>query len=60
MNGIKRRDFIRTAGGCMALAAGSIGFPGVVFGAARRVVVVGGGVGGTKIFLLSFNSNLST
>ncbi|MEJ2592095.1 MAG: NAD(P)/FAD-dependent oxidoreductase [Candidatus Thiodiazotropha sp.] len=46
MNGIKRRDFIRSAGGCVALAAGSIGFPGLVFGAARRVVVVGGGVGG--------------
>lgn len=46
MKGIKRRDFIRAAGGCMAVAAGSIGFPRIVFGAARKVVVVGGGVGG--------------
>lgn len=46
MNGINRRDFIRTAGGCIAVVAGSIGFPQVVFGAARKVVIVGGGVGG--------------
>ena len=45
MSGIKRRDFIRLAGG-LAAATGLLGFPQLVFGAARKVVVVGGGVGG--------------
>jgi len=46
MHGMKRRDFIRVASGAVAVATGSIGFPSLVFGAARKVVVVGGGVGG--------------
>ena len=46
MSGIDRRGFIRLAGGSM-LAGGVLGFPGLVLGASRKVVVVGGGVGGT-------------
>ena len=45
MNKINRRDFIRAAGGAVAL--GTLGFPLISVGASRRVVVVGGGVGGT-------------
>lgn len=44
MSMMKRRDFIRIAGG--VTAAAGIGFPYLAFGAARKVVVVGGGVGG--------------
>lgn len=44
MSLMKRREFIRIAGG-LGVAAG-FGFPYVVFGASRKVVVVGGGVGG--------------
>ena len=46
MSGIDRRDFMRLAGGSM-LVGGVLGFPGLVLGASRKVVVVGGGVGGT-------------
>ncbi len=42
---INRRKFIQLAGGT-TLAAGSLGFPGLVLGASRKVVVIGGGVGG--------------
>jgi sulfide dehydrogenase [flavocytochrome c] flavoprotein subunit len=45
MNGIRRREFIRLAGG-LAIAGGCLSFPYLAFGAARKVVVVGGGVGG--------------
>jgi sulfide dehydrogenase [flavocytochrome c] flavoprotein subunit len=41
---LKRRTFIRAAGAAAAL--GTLGFPSLVLGAVRRVVVVGGGVGG--------------
>jgi sulfide dehydrogenase [flavocytochrome c] flavoprotein subunit len=41
---MKRRTFLRAAGG--AAVFGSLGFPALALGAARRVVVVGGGVGG--------------
>jgi len=44
VSGINRRNFIQTASGVLAL--GSAGFPYLVLGASRRVVVVGGGVGG--------------
>ncbi|WPL18723.1 Sulfide dehydrogenase [flavocytochrome c] flavoprotein chain precursor [Thiorhodovibrio winogradskyi] len=44
MTEMKRRTFLRAAGGAAAL--GTLGFPALVLGAARRVVVVGGGVGG--------------
>ena len=44
MSGINRRDFIRIAGG--ATAVGMFGFPYLALGASRKVVVVGGGVGG--------------
>jgi sulfide dehydrogenase [flavocytochrome c] flavoprotein subunit len=44
MTDLKRRTFIRAAGA--AAAWGSLGFPSLVLGAARRVVVIGGGVGG--------------
>lgn len=46
MNKINRRAFIRTTAGGVA-ALGALGFPYLALGAARRVVVVGGGVGGT-------------
>ncbi|MCB1727866.1 MAG: FCSD flavin-binding domain-containing protein [Gammaproteobacteria bacterium] len=45
MNRINRRDFLRLAGGS-ALAAGTFGFPGLLLANTRKVVVVGGGVGG--------------
>jgi NADH dehydrogenase, FAD-containing subunit len=48
MTKITRRDFIRSAGGVAALGAG-LGFPHIALGAARRVVVVGGGVGGCTV-----------
>jgi sulfide dehydrogenase [flavocytochrome c] flavoprotein subunit len=44
MTNINRRAFFRMAGGVAAL--GAFGFPYLALGAARRVVVVGGGVGG--------------
>ncbi|NEX15909.1 MAG: sulfide dehydrogenase [Halochromatium sp.] len=44
MTPLNRRTFIQAAGGGAALA--TLGFPSLVLGAARRVVVVGGGVGG--------------
>ena len=45
MSSMKRRDFIKGLGGTTA-AVGLLGFPYLALGAARRVVVVGGGVGG--------------
>lgn len=42
---INRRTFIGMAGGAGLLGA-TLGFPSLVLGASRRVVVVGGGVGG--------------
>jgi sulfide dehydrogenase [flavocytochrome c] flavoprotein subunit len=45
MSGITRREFIRRAAGT-ALAGSVLGFPGLVLGASRKVVVVGGGAGG--------------
>lgn len=45
MKRISRRDFA-CLGGAAAACGLTIGFPGVVRGAGRRVVVVGGGVGG--------------
>jgi sulfide dehydrogenase [flavocytochrome c] flavoprotein subunit len=45
MTHINRRAFLRRAGGVAAL--GALGFPYLALGAARRVVVVGGGVGGS-------------
>jgi len=46
MTDINRRTFIRAAGGVAALGA-TLGFPSLALGAARHVVVVGGGVGGS-------------
>lgn len=48
MTDINRRAFIRAVGGVAALGA-TIGFPSLALGAARRVVVVGGGVGGSTV-----------
>jgi len=45
MNNINRRDFIRLAGGT-ALAGSALGFPQLALANSRKVVVVGGGVGG--------------
>ncbi|MGD8310756.1 MAG: FCSD flavin-binding domain-containing protein [Chromatiales bacterium] len=47
MSKFNRRDFLKVGGG--ALAGVSVGFPMVSFGATRRVVVVGGGVGGCTV-----------
>src|SRR5690606_37410773 len=41
---IHRRTFLKMAGGAAAL--GALGFPYLALGASRRVVVIGGGVGG--------------
>ena len=41
---MNRRDFVKAAGA--ATAAGLVGFPHIAFGAAKKVVVVGGGTGG--------------
>lgn len=48
MSGIKRRDFIRVTGAAAIAGAGCIGLglPSLVLGATRKVVIVGGGVGG--------------
>ena len=46
MSGIPRRDFLRIAGGA-ALLGGTLGFPGLLLAASRKVVIVGGGVGGS-------------
>jgi len=44
MSNINRRSFITLAGG--TFAATTLGFPMVSFGAGKRVVIVGGGIGG--------------
>jgi len=44
MSNINRRSFLTLAGG--SLAATALGYPMLSFGAGKRVVVVGGGVGG--------------
>jgi sulfide dehydrogenase [flavocytochrome c] flavoprotein subunit len=41
---INRRSFLRSTGAITAV--GAIGMPGLVFGAGKKVVVVGGGTGG--------------
>lgn len=48
MSDINRREFIRLATGT-TLAGGALGFPGLLLAASRKVVVVGGGVGGCTI-----------
>ena len=45
MTRINRRDFLRLAGGS-AMAAGVSGFPSLLLANTRKVVIVGGGVGG--------------
>lgn len=47
MTNIKRRDFIKLVGGTTAVSM--FGFPALVLGASRKVVVVGGGVGGCTV-----------
>ena len=44
MPNIKRRDFLTLAGGTIAVS--SLSFPMLSFGAGKRVVIVGGGMGG--------------
>lgn len=44
MNSNSRRHFLKLAGGTVAMAA--MGFPYISLGAAKRVVIVGGGIGG--------------
>ena len=44
MSNINRRSFLTLAGG--TIAATAVGFPMLSFGAGKRVVVVGGGIGG--------------
>jgi len=48
MSDINRREFIRLATGT-TLAGGALGFPGLLLAASRKVVVVGGGVGGCTV-----------
>lgn len=45
MSGITRRDFLRMTG-VGAMAGATLGFPYLALGASRKVVIVGGGVGG--------------
>ncbi len=60
MTHIDRRAFIRLAGGAAVLGA-TLGFPSLALGAPRRVVVVGGGVGGCTAakYLRKFDPNLA-
>jgi sulfide dehydrogenase [flavocytochrome c] flavoprotein subunit len=60
MTNIQRRAFIRMAGGAAVLGA-TLGFPSLVLGAPRRVVVVGGGVGGCTAakYLRKLDPNLA-
>ncbi|MCW9057555.1 MAG: NAD(P)/FAD-dependent oxidoreductase [Gammaproteobacteria bacterium] len=45
MSNIKRRDFLKLT--CAAAAIGAVGFPGfAIGGAGKKVVIVGGGIGG--------------
>lgn len=47
MTHITRRNFLKVAGGTAAV--GAIGIPHIAFGASKKVVVVGGGVGGATV-----------
>jgi len=60
MNKMTRREFGKVAGSVGAVTAAGIGFPSVVFGAARKVVVIGGGFGGATAakYLRKFDSNV--
>ncbi len=60
MTEIDRRGFIRTAGGVMTLGA-SLGFPSLVLGASRHIVVIGGGVGGCTLakYLRKFDQSMA-
>jgi sulfide dehydrogenase [flavocytochrome c] flavoprotein subunit len=60
MTNIQRRAFIRMAGGAAVLGA-TLGFPSLVLGAPRRVVVIGGGVGGCTAakYLRKLDPNLA-
>ncbi len=60
MTDINRRKFIQVAGSAATLGA-TIGFPSLALGAARRVVVVGGGVGGATAakYLRKLDSNIA-
>ena len=44
MSNMNRRDFLTLTGGTVAVSA--LGFPMLSFGAGKRVVIVGGGIGG--------------
>ena len=44
MSNMNRRDFLTLTGGTVAISA--LGFPMLSFGAGKRVVIVGGGIGG--------------
>ncbi len=44
MSNMNRRDFLTLSGGAVAVSA--LGFPMLSFGAGKRVVIVGGGMGG--------------
>jgi len=48
MKRFNRRDFLRLAGGS-TLAGSTLGFPGLLLANTRKVVVVGGGVGGCTV-----------
>ncbi|MCU7928463.1 MAG: NAD(P)/FAD-dependent oxidoreductase [Candidatus Thiodiazotropha sp. (ex Dulcina madagascariensis)] len=59
MNKINRRDFIRMGGG-LTLASSSLLFPTLALANSPRVVIVGGGVGGSTAakYLRKLNPNL--
>ncbi|MES9969245.1 MAG: NAD(P)/FAD-dependent oxidoreductase [Candidatus Thiodiazotropha sp.] len=59
MNKINRRDFIRVSGG-LTLAGGSLMFPTLALANSPRVVIVGGGVGGSTAakYLRKLNPNV--
>ncbi|PKM46116.1 MAG: cytochrome C [Gammaproteobacteria bacterium HGW-Gammaproteobacteria-1] len=47
MTHITRRNFLKVAGGTAAV--GTLGLPHIAFGATKKVVVVGGGIGGATV-----------
>lgn len=47
MTHITRRNFLKVAGGTAAV--GTLGLPHIAFGASKKVVVVGGGIGGATV-----------
>ncbi len=47
MNKINRRDFIKLGGSSVIAGTAAVGIPNLALGASKKVVVIGGGAGGT-------------